>query len=430
MILYQGTLYPPEEQDALLDGLERDINHTRATQRLELETVLDAFARLGKLLETGQLDDAIAALGLENKAYYLDTLAAMLRREAMLCRVETELGRDFFTPAKTVPPPGQAGIAVRPVPLGTLLHIAAGNMDGLPAFSVAEGLLTGNVNILKLPQVDRDVSLTMLLKLLELEPRLAPFVYVFDTPSTDIGAIQRLCAMADGIVTWGGDAAIAAVRRGAPLGVKLIEWGHRLSFAYLSDYGDRERELTALAEHIMMTKQLLCSSCQTIYLDTEQMEQVYAFCGEFLGYLERAAERHPNTAVGTQAEITLRKYCDSIERAMGASDPGGERTFQGEGCSLIAREDSDLELSYLFGNCLVKRLPRARLFDVLRAAKGYLQTAGLICSPDRRDSLTDLLARSGVVRITTAGHMSQAFCGEAHDGEYPLRRYVRIVNCE
>ena len=65
----------------------------------------------------------------------------------------------------------------------------------------------------------------------------------------------------------------------------MIEWGHRLSFAYISGYEDEQLELRALAEHIIQTKQLLCSSCQTIFLDTEDMEQVYAFCEKFLPYL-------------------------------------------------------------------------------------------------------------------------------------------------
>ena len=41
-----------------------------------------------------------------------------------------------------------------------------------------------------------------------------------------------------------------------------------------------------------------------------------------------------------------------------------------------------------------------------------------------------LLARAGVNRITTPGHMSDSFPLEAHDGEYPLRRYVRVVDME
>lgn len=56
--------------------------------------------------------------------------------------------------------------------------------------------------------------------------------------------------------------------------------------------------------------------------------------------------------------------------------------------------------------------------------------AGLICSPEKRAALTDSLIRCGVARITRAGSMSELFSGEAHDGDYPLRRYVRVVNVE
>ena len=86
-------------------------------------------------------------------------------------------------------------------------------------------------------------------------------------------------------------------------------------------------------------------------------------------------------------------------------------------------------LSGLAGNCLVKRLPREQIFS-LRRQKGYLQTAGLLCTPERRETLTQLLARCGVTRITRAGNMSAMFSGEAHDGDYPLRRYVRMVDIE
>ena len=41
-----------------------------------------------------------------------------------------------------------------------------------------------------------------------------------------------------------------------------------------------------------------------------------------------------------------------------------------------------------------------------------------------------LLSRAGVTRITTAAHMSEPFLGECHDGEYPLRRYLRLVDAE
>ena len=56
-----------------------------------------------------------------------------------------------------VPPYGLEEIREETRPLGVLLHIAAGNAEGLPFFSVVEGLLAGNINILKLPGMDDGV---------------------------------------------------------------------------------------------------------------------------------------------------------------------------------------------------------------------------------------------------------------------------------
>ena len=95
---------------------------------------------------------------------------------------------------------------------------------------MVEGLLTGNVNLLKLPQADNGFTVAALEKLIAIEPTLTEYIYVFDTPSSDIAAMRRLADMADGIVVWGGDAAVSSVRALAPPGARLIEWGHRLSF--------------------------------------------------------------------------------------------------------------------------------------------------------------------------------------------------------
>ena len=84
----------------------------------------------------------------------------------------------------------------------------------------------------------------------------------------------------------------------------------------------------------------------------------------------------------------------------------------------------------MYANVLVKRLPAEHILPVLRRKKGELQTAGLICTPERRAELTEILLRSGVNRVMKAGDMSAAFTGEAHDGEYPLRRYIRNTDIE
>lgn len=426
MILANGKQYESSMQSELLAGLEEKLNATLAGPPLETETVIAAIDALGRRVAAGEFDDKIAALQIDGAEQYKEMAVRLLRRDSLKFKLRTELGADFRPDYVTEPPEGLPPLRVLARPLGVLLHIAAGNADGLPAFSVAEGLATGNINILKLPQADNGLSLEIFRALLDQEPRLADWLYVFDTPSSDVGAIKKMADLSDGIVVWGGEAAVAAVRRFAHPGTKLIEWGHRLSFAYL--VGERpEEELAALAEHIVATQQLLCSSCQVIYLDTVRMEDLTAFCERFWPILKAAAEARRPRTLGAVAELTLRTYTDKLEAVL---DGGAVKPWTSPLCSLLPREDSELELSPMFANVLIKRLPRRDLIPVLRRAKPYLQTAGLGCPPEEREELIALLTRAGLTRITRPGSMSEGIPGEAHDGAYPLRRYLRIVDVE
>lgn len=460
MILANGKIYDSSKQDILLKELEAEINQTLAGNNLHREKVITAIHALGQKIADDEFQDLIREFLPENAEDYLDFVTQVMSEKCLNYRLSVELGEEFMETKDSEkskdtmetkdsgnfmeiqPPYGISKAIVKYVPLGTLFHIAAGNMDGLPAFSVIDGLLTGNVNILKLPQADNGLTIEIFKALIELEPSLAPYIYVFDTPSSDISAMRKMADMADGIVVWGGDEAVRAVRTLATTGAKLIEWGHKLGFAYVSGYEDKAVELSALAKHIMVTKQLLCSSCQTIYVDTEEMEEVHRFCEEFLPFLEAAAGENPVREIGAVAEISLRRYAERLEgilrgdlegeqsRITEGSEDKSQRTFQGNGCSITACTDSSLELSYMYGNVLVKPLPEKEIVNVLRKSKGYLQTVGLICTKEKREQLTDIFVRSGVNRVMTAGNMSVSFCGEAHDGEYPFRRYLRVVNIE
>lgn len=429
MILAGGEIFQSSEQNKILGTLEEKINSTLSSERLSMETVIAAADRLGKMISDGGFDDIIRQLSGENFGEYVKTAAMLMKRENIEYRISSELGADFRERYEVAPPYGLERAEIRFAPLGTLFHIAAGNVDGLPAFSVLEGLLTGNVNILKLPEADNGLSVEIFRQLINIEPALKNFIYVFDTPSSDVSAMKKMADISDGIVVWGGDSAVKAVRSLAPAGAKIIEWGHKLGFAYVSGYEDKNSELTALARHIISTGQLLCSSCQTIFVNTEDVEALEQFCKDFLPFLEEAASENPISEIGVTAEITLRKYNRLLENAIGAED-SGSKIFQGKGCSLTMLPDSGLELSYMYGNCLVKLLPERKIMTALRSSKGYLQTAGLICEKDSRSRLTEILIRSGVNRVMRAGNMSVSFCGEAHDGEQPLRRYFRVVNIE
>ena len=419
MIFANGKLLPDSERKAVLEGLAARLDAARSGPPLAAETVTAAVDALGKRLEAGEFAPLLSRFLPAGTG--LDDLLPLLRRESLEAKLAAELGPDPFRPREL------PETTARALPLGVLFHIAPGNMPGLPVYTALEGLLTGNINLVKLPHGDKGLSLAAFGLLVEQEPRLAPYLYAFDLPSGRREDMEALAALADGLVVWGGDGAIGAARALAGPGCKLIEWGHRLSFAYVSGYEDKAAELSALAGHIAETGQWLCSSCQVIFLDTEDWEAGAAFCREFLPCLEQAAARRPGPVAGAAASLSGRTAL--LERIVDGRAEG-EALFQGRGCSVILRPDRELELSPMEGNVLVKLLPRRELLPALRRQKGRLQTAGLICAPEERDALTSLLARAGLTRVTRAGSMSAAFPGEAHDGEYPLRRYLRVVDAQ
>lgn len=425
MILYRGKLFDSAEQDHILSEMETYINHTLAEKSLSVETVIAAIDTLGKEIAAGKQDALLAMLPSDNFMRYKLLAATMLSRETLEWKLHTELGASALSN-------NQSAIRSQIMPLGVLFHIAAGNMEGLPAFSIAEGLLTGNINILKLPQADNGLSLEIISRLIALEPALTDYIMVFDTPSTDLHAMQRMAELADGISVWGGETAVKAVRSLAPTGAKLIEWGHKLGFCYIAEATNLDHitaELFALAEHIATTKQLLCSSCQTIFLNTQNEAELHKFCKIFLPILENVSAKHDSKTVGKRAYLTLMRHTEYLEQLVyGTQNAANE--YRGDNCRLIVCKDSTLELSPMMCSVLVKRLPQEQIVPVLRQKKGLLQTAGLICTPENRSTYTTLFARCGVTRITSAGNMSAYFLGEAHDGEYALRRYVRTVDIE
>lgn len=425
MILYRGEIHDTKEQNRLLDGLEETITQVLQRPAPAAETVIAACDGLARRVLSGEFDGIIAALGLDKRFTLAQAAAAanMLRRDSLEFKLNLELGPDWAGPKAVTSPHSGLTLTKEVLPLGVLFHIAAGNVDGLPAYSVVEGLLTGNVNILKLPQADGGLSVLLLHALTQAAPELADYLYVFDTPSDDLPAMQKMAAMADGIVVWGGEGAVSAVRGLAPTSCRLIEWGHKLSFAYVTPKGETPEALYALAAHIADTRQLLCSSCQAIFLDTEKREEVRDFCRRFLPVLEGAMAAGAPLDDGSAAQVTLAQYEQRLESI---TAPGPE-IFYGKSCSLTVGEDGELELSLQFGNPLVKALPRARLPAMLRRHKGVLQTAGLICAPEEREELAMVLLRAGVVRVTGPGDMSRTTCGDAHDGDYPLRRYTRVT---
>lgn len=445
MILFQGEILPDEDLDKVLEQLW-DFCVTSIENREDIaEKVITACGEISRKVRGGEYDTLLQPL-LERGTFtrqQMEEAVSFFDEENLRLKYETELGdligtMDGQWSAEVLCSEGVLGKdgiyekrdrKRRIVPLGILFHIAAGNAEGLPFYSVIEGMLAGNVNILKLPSMDDGLSVLLLHEMVKTQPELADYVCVLDVPSTNLNVMKRLADMSDGIVVWGGDEAVTAVRSMADAATQIISWGHKLSFAYVTEEvfmdtenKDYREQLYGLARHICETRQLLCSSCQGIFVDTDNPEIIEAAAGQFVKIIENVNGEFPEESVGVRGKISLSLYNEKLE-----SRETGRKVFRGKGVSVIACPDSELTLSYMFKNCWIKPLPRQNMIKALKGKRGYLQTAGLICPEKEREELAHLLVKCGITRITHGKDMSYNLPGSAHDGEYPLRRYTRIV---
>jgi len=424
MNLISGKLMNEKESRAELERLKSLILEAREKAPLPVSSVINACDTLSRALDEREHLPLLLNLGMpEYKARKdLQMIKHMMSKEYLENRLNIELG----TPSREFSPYGDT-LSVRQkwMPLGVLLHIAAGNVDALPFFSVIEGLLTGNINILKLPGNDDGLSIRLLQELIKIEPLIAQYVFVFDYPSQDIESMEKMMSAADAIVVWGGDEAVSAVRGMANPNTRIIEWGHKISFAYIS--GDvSDSDLEGIAYNICDTNQVFCNSCQGLFIDTDSFNEVLMFSERFLRILERMADELPNkNNTYLTAQKTLELYTEKLE-----SVKHRKRVFSSNNCSVIAYDDTALAPSYMFRNCWVRPLPRERLLAALSDYKNHLHTVALVCAEQDKKVIETILTKTGVVRVTSGARMSKGYCGMPHDGEFSLRRYMKLMSYE
>ena len=104
--------------------------------------------------------------------------------------------------------------------------------------------------------------------------------------------------------------------------------------------------------------------------------------------------------------------------------------LRGDGCSVTVFRDSCLEPSLQYGNPWVRPLPSGQVLSGLRPYRGRLQTVSILCQDRAEEELRETFFRAGAVRITAPDRMSSGYSGEPHDGEMPLRRYVKRISVE
>ncbi|MFH8641028.1 AMP-binding protein [Streptomyces goshikiensis] len=428
---WQGTFIGDEEAARRLATLPAAVEAALAAP-LDTETVLAACDALSRALADpahpvrDRLAPHLPAGGEADTEELLGELAAFLGRGALTRKLRRELGGT--APQRLNRPDAKETVYEAWAPVGLVAHIAPGNAATVAPLSLVEGLLAGNVNVLKTSGADTLLAQHLLAELAALDPTgaLAERVIVLRFPSSREDWLRLMCAPADAVAVWGGEAAVEGVAAHVPAGCRLVEWGHKISFGYLTaDAWADERALTGLAEDICLFEQQACSSPQVVYLDTEDTGELHAFADRLAAALAaRPAPAEEELDPAEYAELTTTEHLARLEEHLGftrvLAAPDG--TWR-----VIADTRPALTASPLHRTVWVKPLPRKNLIATLRPMRRYLQTAGIAGSRTDIAELSALVLAAGATRVTPLGAMTAGYAGEPHDGVYALQRYSRRV---
>lgn len=316
------------------------------------------------------------------------------------------------------------------LPLGTVLHIAPGNSPSSGCLSVIEALLCGNVNLLKDTPRNGMFSLRLLEMLGRACPEIRPLLYGFHISSSNQETMQQLFNVADAVAVWGGDTAIGAIRQAVPPGVRLVEWGHRISFAYFSLSALEDASmLESLAHDICRMEQQACASPQILYVDTDDFKLVRQAAACLAEQLAGVSPLYPpaEPAMHEQAEITTATLMTRLQQPFGDAEVIEDEQYRWR---LLVENHPGLKASPLFRTVRVKPLPRRDLVANLLNYRRWLQTVSLGCSTDELAELTMQLLRAGATRIVRPGRVFSSYPGEPHDGVRALPRYCKRVDVQ
>ncbi len=414
------------EKNACLNNVNEWISETLAEGTPDIRRVIKSLDQLGNYLITEEefLIPELMELGFsrdEALRIKKDALP-VLSSEELFKKIKRELGGLPFEISRLS---SREDEFEGWMPVGVLGHVTSSNDAMLPFFSSVEGILTGNINVIKPASGAHKIAMAMIEKLCEIDESLCPYFYVFPLSSKDEDLLKAMFSLCNAVAVWGSDAATAGVRKLAPAGVKIVEWGNRISFAYFTKEGLTNEALQGLAEDVCVNDQQACSAPQIVYYEADSKEELNAFAERFMTVLQKVSDTYPlhPMSQAEQAELTTQTQLCYLDEIMGEA-----KLLDGRGCRIFVNYDNELCASPLFRTVIVKPIERKDLIAVLRPFRSYLQSVGLACGREEIAELSALLLAGGVNRITEPGLMMGGYTGEPHDGVYAMTQYLKRVS--
>jgi phenylacetate-CoA ligase len=395
-------------------------------------TLLDQFSQTWKP-ESPSFKEAVPQLVLESGFSEsevhstLKILSVLLSRESLEARIRSEFVNDKILDEFSKLPhfAGQ----VRAVPHGLLLHVTAGNVFLSSIDSLIMGFLTKNLSILKVSSSNIFFPnfFAQKLKTFDENRILSDKFAVLHWKGGEEATETLIKSKVNTIIAWGGEEMIKSYQKNLPLGVKLLDFGPKISLQVISKASLNNKDISkvaqAVVDDIIPWNQGACASPQNLFLQEGIQEN------ELLIAIDKAFKNSPqhNTLSDDEAvEILKETYRGHYSELM---EEG--KVLVGESHLLHLEENRFLRPSPLGRSLIIKRFKDAEdLYLHIGPFSYYLQSCSYLFSENEKADFLNLLSLAGMKRFAPLGTITFGMEGAPHDGRFVLRELVSFIGDE
>lgn len=315
-------------------------------------------------------------------------------------------------------------------------HVWAGNVPGLPLWSLISALLVKSASVGKVSSAEPLFASWFARTLGQVDPNLSEVLAIVWWPGGETELEQVLCDEAEVLKVYGGDATLAAWQRLLPPGKRLLPHGNKLSVGLVSASALDTRQAQEVARQaaldIMRWDQLGCYSPQVYYVEAGGQVSPAEFARHLAGELAALQHRFPRRALSLEETTSVAQWRQAFELAI----------LRGEPVQVLGASDAPWALAYSPRarapqpgalNRTVCLMAVDRLEDalpLLESRRAWLQTVSLAASPETLFRLAPQIAAAGATRICAPGHMTMPEPGWHHDGRFSLLDLLRMVDIE
>lgn len=420
-------------------------------QAISVDAIIDFLAALGPRLVTDKnpyLNEAfklaLAAGGLTEPVLrcVYDQLPGLFDRRKLDGMVEGTVGKAYLDGWVEKGPPGRSTMRVRAV--GTRqLHITAGNVPVVAAYTVIRTALTKSDCLIKSPSNDPLTANAIVRTMIDMDPDhpVTKHFAVAYWKGGDAVMDSAICRTSriDKITAWGGMASMKHIQKYLVPGLDLVAMNPKLSISIVGKQAlQNDAAMSEAAQGLALAagrlNQTACSSTRVVYVESDtdaaSIERLIALGEKYYDAVQRLPA-HLSTAApradrNLEAELAAIAMEDDFYWVKGDTLKGGV---------IVSRFAGKVDFSEQLNNRIINLVPLADLTKLYEWCDDQTQTVPIY--PDSlREKMRDGLALRGVQRIVplVVNNLAREKAAEEfdvpglpHDGIEPMRRMVRWV---